>query len=127
MASNLVAQTFIRRRSRSRWLAHQLVFWGCILAALVTFPLVFGWLHFESVGDRRPPRTGPSPDRSARSASTAAASFGWVTFHLLDISAVLVLAGVFIFLSRRLRDPGALAVERSQRLPRRWPGCSRCR
>jgi nitrate reductase gamma subunit len=36
-----------------------------------------------------------------------------VTFHLLDISAVLVLAGVFIFLARRLRDPGALAVERS--------------
>ena len=34
-------------------------------------------------------------------------------FHALDISAVLVLGGVFIFLSRRLRDPGALAVERS--------------
>ena len=31
----------------------------------------------------------------------------------LDIAAVLVLAGVFIFLRRRLRDPGALAVERS--------------
>ena len=38
---------------------------------------------------------------------------GWITFHLLDISAVLVLAGVFLFLSRRLRDRGALAVERS--------------
>jgi hypothetical protein len=38
---------------------------------------------------------------------------GWITFHLLDIAAVLVLGGVFIFLSRRLRDPGALAVERS--------------
>ncbi len=29
-----------------------------------------------------------------------------------------MLAGVFIFLRRRLRDPGALAVERSRRLPR---------
>jgi hypothetical protein len=38
---------------------------------------------------------------------------GWIVFHLLDIAAVLVLAGVFVFLSRRLRDPGALAVERS--------------
>jgi hypothetical protein len=38
---------------------------------------------------------------------------GWITFHLLDIAAVLVLGGVFIFLGRRLRDPGALAVERS--------------
>ena len=31
----------------------------------------------------------------------------------LPLLAVLVLAGVFLFLSRRLRDPGALAVERS--------------
>src|SRR4029077_8416930 len=38
---------------------------------------------------------------------------GWVTVHALDIAAVLVLAGVFIFLRRRLRDPGALAVERA--------------
>ncbi len=50
VASNLLAQGFIRRRSRARWLAHQLVFWGCILAALVTFPLVLGLLHFESSG-----------------------------------------------------------------------------
>ena len=34
-------------------------------------------------------------------------------FHALDVAAVLVLAGVFIFLRRRLRDPGAMAVERS--------------
>ena len=38
---------------------------------------------------------------------------GWLVFHALDIAAVLVLAGVFIFLRRRLRDPGAVAVERS--------------
>src|SRR6516164_2327595 len=50
VAGNLLAQLFIRRRSRLRWVAHQLVFWGCVLAAAVTFPLVFGWLHFESVG-----------------------------------------------------------------------------
>ena len=112
VASNLVAQTFIRKRSRSRWLAHQLVFWGCILAGLVTFPLVMGLLHFESVGDngrRYRAFAGPVGTVSFDSRSL----FGWVTFHLLDISAVLVLAGVFIFLSRRLRDPGALAVERS--------------
>ena len=42
VATQLIAQGFIRRRSRARWLAHQLVFWGCILAALVTFPLTLG-------------------------------------------------------------------------------------
>lgn len=112
VASNLLTQGFIRKRSMSRWLAHQLVFWGCILAGLVTFPLVLGLLHFESAGDngrRYRAFAGPVATLSFDSRSF----FGWITFHLLDISAVLVLAGVFIFLSRRLRDPGALAVERS--------------
>lgn len=112
VVSNLLVQSFIRGRSRTRWLAHQLVFWGCVLAALVTFPLVFGLLHFESVGQNgREYRAviGEVGTFSFDSRSVA----GWVTFHLLDIAAVLVLAGVFIFLSRRLRDPGALATERS--------------
>ena len=112
VVSNLLLQSFIRRRSRSRWLAHQLVFWGCVLAVAVTFPLVFGLLHFESVGQNgREYRTyiGEVGTFSFDSRSLV----GWVTFHLLDISAVLVLAGVFVFLARRLRDPGALATERS--------------
>ncbi len=112
VTSHLLVQSFIRGRSRSRWAAHQLVFWGCVLAALVTFPLVFGLLHFESVGQNgRRYRTfvGNLGTVSFDSRSLV----GWLTFHLLDIAAVLVLAGVFIFLSRRLRDPGALAVERS--------------
>jgi len=112
VVSNLLVQSFIRGRSHSRWLAHQLVFWGCILASLVTFPLVLGLLHFESVGQN---------GREYRAVVGEVGTFsfdsrsvvGWVTFHLLDIAAVLVLAGVFIFLSRRLRDPGALATERS--------------
>jgi hypothetical protein len=112
VVSNLLVQSFIRSRSRSRWLAHQLVFWGCILAGLVTFPLVFGLLHFESVG-----QNGREYRAVVGEVGTfvfdSRSVFGWITFHLLDISAVLVLAGVFVFLARRLRDPGALAVERS--------------
>src|SRR5262249_14209519 len=40
---------FILRRGRARWLAHFLIMWGCVVAAAITFPLVFGWIHFESV------------------------------------------------------------------------------
>jgi hypothetical protein len=112
LLSNLLLQSFIRGRSRTRWLAHQLVFWGCVLAALVTFPLVFGLLHFQSVGQNgRQYQTvvGNIETFSFDSRSV----IGWITFHLLDIAAVLVLGGVFIFLARRLRDPGALATERS--------------
>jgi hypothetical protein len=112
IGTQLLAQGFIRRRSRSRWLAHQLVFWGCILAALVTFPLTLGILHFESVGQQGD-RYEVYLSRVGTLHFDAASIFGWLIFHALDIAAVLVLAGVFVFLRRRLRDPGAVAIERS--------------
>jgi nitrate reductase gamma subunit len=112
VGTQLLAQTFILRRSRMRWLGHQLIFWGCVLAALITFPLTLGLLHFESVGQQAE-RYRVYVSRVGTSTFDADSTVGWVVFHGLDIAAVLVLAGVFIFLRRRLRDPGALAVERS--------------
>ncbi len=112
VATQLLTQGFIRRRSRSRWLAHQLVFWGCILAGLVTIPLTLGLLHFESVGQRAD-RYQVYISRVGTMKFDAESIVGWFTFHALDVAAVLVLAGVFIFLRRRLRDQGAMAVERS--------------
>jgi hypothetical protein len=111
VTTQLLAQGFIRRRSHARWAAHQLVFWGCLLAAAVTFPLTLGLLHFESVGQQASRyqiylAQLPTVQFDANSV------VGWLIFHALDIAAVLVLAGVFVFLRRRLRDPGALAVER---------------
>jgi hypothetical protein len=112
VTTQLLAQGFIRRRSRTRWLGHQLVFWGCILAGLVTVPLTLGLLHFQSVGQQ-------ADEYRVYVSQLGTVSFdaesivGWLTFHALDIAAVLVLGGVFVFLRRRLRDPGALAVERS--------------
>lgn len=112
VTTQLVTQGFIRRRSVSRWLAHQFVFWGCILAALVTFPLTLGLLHFESVGQQAD-RYQVYVSRVGTLRFDAQSILGWFIFHALDVAAVLVLAGVFIFLRRRLHDPGALAVERS--------------
>ena len=43
------ANRFIFRRGRLRGLAHWLILWGCILAAAITFPLVWGWIHFNTV------------------------------------------------------------------------------
>ena len=112
VTTHLLAQGFIRRRSTGRWLAHQLVFWGCILAGLVTIPLTLGLLHFESVGQDAD-RYQVYVSRVGTASFDAGSIIGWIIFHLLDIAAVLVLGGVFIFLRRRLRDPGALATERS--------------
>ena len=113
IVSKLFVQGFIRRRSTHRWLGHQLLFWGCVLAAAVTFPLTFGWLHFESVGQVASDYQLVVADFETPITFDARSVFGWFMFHALDVSAVMVIAGVFIFLGRRLRDPGALATERS--------------
>ena len=94
VGTNLLAQGFVRRRSVTRWAAHQLVFWGCILAAAVTFPLTFGWIHFQSVGQ--------DGDRyraylfGVGSGEFDATSIvGFTIFHLLNIAAFLVIALIF--------------------------------
>jgi hypothetical protein len=112
VGTNLLAQGFIRRRSSARWAAHQLVFWGCVLAAAVTFPLTFGWIHFESV-DQDGSQYQAYLFGVGTGSFDATSVLGFTIFHLLNISAFLVIVGVLIFLHRRLRDPGALAVERS--------------
>jgi hypothetical protein len=107
-ATNLVEQRFILKRDRRRWLMHQLIMWGCLLAAAVTFPLVFGWVSFRLEGDmgyRAYVFGFPLNVMPGRSL------IAWITFHALDISAVMVIAGCAIAIHRRLRDRGAIAVQ----------------
>ena len=107
---NLVAQTFIAKRSRLRWWMHQCLFWGCILAAAITFPLVFGWIAFKSLPNDQSTYVtylfgfpvGTFPINSVVAS---------LLFHGLDISAVLVIVGVFLSLWRRLRDKGAQTLQ----------------
>jgi hypothetical protein len=101
---------FIFARKPSRWLAHWVLMWGCVLAIAITFPLVYGWLSFSStpdnIGNYRiivfgfPTITIP-----------ADSIFGFLMFHGLDISAFLVIAGVMLAMRRRMRDEGASAVQ----------------
>src|SRR5262249_47833808 len=46
------ANQFIFQRGRLRGAAHWLIMWGCVVAAAITFPLVWGWIHFETVPSR---------------------------------------------------------------------------
>ena len=115
VGTQLLAQGFIRRRSRARWLAHQLVFWGCILAALVTFPLTLGLLHFESVGQQAD-RYQVHLSGVGTPQFDAGSIVGWSDLPRPRHRRVLVLAGVLIFFRRRctIRVPGDRA---EQRLP----------
>jgi hypothetical protein len=109
----LLEQGFIRRRSRQRWLAHQLIFWGCALAILVTFPLTFGWIRFESVLDNPANYVAVLFGFRLEFAPFAVRGVaGWIIFHLLDISAVLCLAGVAMSVGRRMRDEAEIVTQR---------------
>ncbi|MCB1021560.1 MAG: MFS transporter [Bryobacterales bacterium] len=102
---------FIFSRSPGRGLAHMLIMWGCILAGAVTFPLVFGWIHFE---------TPPNDFAHYRILVFGfpvglMAIDGWlaeITFHALVWASFLVLPGVMLAMRRRMKDRGVEAVQR---------------
>ncbi|NNE68019.1 MAG: MFS transporter [Pyrinomonadaceae bacterium] len=107
-AGNILAQSFILKRGFKRWLMHFLIMWGCIISAMITFPLVFGWVHFELEGDigYRAYLFGfPLQLMQGRSITA------WLTFHALDITAIMVLVGCGIAIHRRLHDRGAIALQ----------------
>lgn len=109
-ARNIAAQTFIHRRSKLRWWMHQCIFWGCIIAVAITFPLVFGWIGFKSrLDDQMTYVLYLFGFEAGEVRIRTFASF--MMFHGLDVAAVLVLAGIFLSLWRRLRDQGAQSVQ----------------
>ena len=108
--THLAAQTFILRRSALRWWMHQLLFWGCLLAIAITFPLVFGWISFQSLPTDQETYVVllyGFPTQTFRLHTLIAE----LLFHGLDVSAFLVLGGIGLSLWRRFRDRGAQAVQ----------------
>lgn len=110
LTNAFVLNRFIWRRSWLRGAAHWLIMWGCIIAAAVTFPLVFGWVHFKTVpGDMTMYQanvfgfpTSTFPIESWRAV---------LIFHMLVWSSFLVIAGVMLAMRRRMIDHGAAAVQ----------------
>src|SRR6187551_3080583 len=49
LLDNFVLQKFITKRGTERWIMHACLSWGGMLAFAVTFPMVFGWIHFETL------------------------------------------------------------------------------
>jgi hypothetical protein len=101
---------FIARRGVSRWGAHILIMWGCLIAVAITFPLVFGSIHFETL---------PEDLNWYRAYVFGFPTFafpihsllGFMIFHGLVWSSILVIAGVMLAMRRRMRDHGAAAVQ----------------
>ena len=110
VGGEFAANDFIWRRDRLRGMTHMLLMWGCILAGAITFPLVFGWLSFESVPGRmelyRVVVFG-FPTVSFPHDSIVAL----LVFHGLVWASLLVIPGVMLAMLRRMRDEGAVALQ----------------
>lgn len=109
-ATDVAANRFIFARSTLRGAAHWLIMWGCILAGAITFPLVWGWIHFATVpGEIEHYRTFvfgmPVQDFAVDSV------LAFVIFHGLVWSSFLVIAGVMLAFRRRMIDHGAAATQ----------------
>ena len=110
LLDNFVLQRFITRRSRQRWIMHACLSWGGMLAFALTFPLVFGWIHFESLPDNAEVyrvfvagfQVEQFPVHSIR---------GFLHFNLLNISAVVLLAGLALSVKLRMSDRGEFATQ----------------
>lgn len=107
---NFATQRFIGQRSHVRWVLHLCLSWGGMLAFAVTFPLVFGWIHFET----------PASDLQTYQVfvfGLQVAAFSvdslqaFVAFNALNFSAVLVLIGIGLSIHRRLTEPGEIALQ----------------
>lgn len=111
VVADLMANRFIWRRDRLRGFTHMLIMWGCLLAVAITFPLVFGWLHFRPVA-------GDLSQYEAVIFGFPAFHFphdsviGFFLFHGLVWASFLVIAGVMLAARRRMREGGATAVQR---------------
>jgi len=110
LATDFIAQRFIFRRGWYRWIMHLCLSGGCTLAFAITFPLVFGWVHFESLaGDAEMYQVmvfGAAMDSFSVHSLKAA-----LMFNALNISAVLVLVGLVMAGIRRATDAGERATQ----------------
>lgn len=105
VVSTLLLQRFIAQRSVACWLAHQGLFWGVVSATAITFPLTFGWIHFRAVaGSASGYWIYVLGMRTVQIDALGVA--GFLAFHGLNLSAVLVIAGGAWFLMRRWRQRG---------------------
>ena len=111
VTADFALNRFIFKRDRGRGLAHWLIMWGCVLAFAITFPLVFGWIHFETVpGDVETYRTFVFGFATQSFPIHSAVAF--LIFHGLVWSSFMVIAGVMLAMRRRMRDHGAAALQR---------------
>ena len=113
---NIGFQKFIYPRGRTRWIGHFLMAFGCTMAFAITIPLTFGWIHFTMNGatsiDPNSIRMYEAHFFGFKIFEFRLGSFvAFLTFHALNWCSWLVIAGVLIFMRRRLTHAGLIATQ----------------
>jgi len=110
LLENFFLQKFISKRGYQRWIMHACLSWGGMLAFMITFPLVFGWIHFETLPLNaevyRVFLFGLEVDRFPVHGLRA-----FICFNLLNLSALVLLAGLVLAVKLRMSDRGEMAVQ----------------
>ncbi|KKB37901.1 hypothetical protein [Bacillus thermotolerans] len=106
---HLAIYDFIWNRGMYRWTQHFLIGWGCILSCFVTFPLVFGWMYFTMEENGYYTVVALGIDIMRVDADGILAFF---FYNALNITAVMVIAGVCMALYRRLKNMQARAEQK---------------
>ena len=107
---NILLQRFIAYRSKSRWIGHFLLAFGCLIAFAITLPLTFGWIHFEL-------KPGDDVTYYAKVFGFEAGTFAlgsvqaFVAFHGLVWCSILVIIGSLIMMKRRVTNGGLIATQ----------------
>ena len=107
---NMFIQKFIGKRSAYRWVMHFLLAWGCVLAFAITFPLVFGWLHFAH------------PPGNAYMYQLYVFGFpmmifdpygiiGFSFFNALNFCSIMIIVGTVMASFRRFVHPGEITTQ----------------
>lgn len=107
---DFMANRFIWARHWLRGVTHLLIMWGTLLAVAITFPLVFGWLMFETVPGQ--PGVYQTFVFGLPTFTFAIDSLiGFLAFHGLVWASILIVIGVMLGMRRRMREESAAALQ----------------
>lgn len=104
----VVLQRFVSQRSYYRWVMHFSLAWGTIVAFAVTFPLVFGWLHFESAPGQ-PGMYQLYAFGFPQFVMDPAGLFAFFFFNALNFCSLAVILGTILAFTRRILHPDQTA------------------
>lgn len=111
LGEKFLLQNFIRKRSYFRWIMHLCLSGGCTFSFAITFPLVFGWVHFETISNNaelyQVTVFGMGIDQFDIHSLKA-----FIAFNALNFSALIVLVGLAMAAYRRITDAGERATQK---------------